>query len=950
MSTRSARGVLALVLLPLLVGCEPEKPTPDVPDAPDDETPWTLVGQHPSAALMSISGRSATDIVAVGADDGTGGLVLRYDGTGWSRVENADLHDLWWVQAMDGGVTYAAGAGGTVLRDDGDGFVRLDTHGLGAQTLYGLWGSAPDDVWTVGGFAGRDGFLWHYDGAAWTDVPLPDDVPRGEDGAAPALFKVWGRAADDVWAVGTAGTVLHYDGSAWTVVPSGTDELLFTVHGNDDGVVIVGPETVLVGDERGLREDTPDGAGILQGAFCEPDGTLVVTGASGSAWSKAPRHDWVQHVNATGVSPESLHAVYVDPEGGRWAVGGSVLSAALDAGAIVHQGAAVAGYTAPPDEEDPPVTCPEGAIDPVPTGSIARRWNEQLLNSVRRDVPRPGVHARNLFHTSVAMWDAWAVYDDVADPMLLDDRIVLDADERAAARDIAISYAAYRVLDHRYATQVGGPTSVACYDAFMATLGLDPDDTHTDGDDPIAVGNRVGAAVIAHYADDGAAEATNYADTTGWDPVNDALVVDQPGTNVTDPDEWQILNLAQAETQNGIVLDAGLQGYIGSNWGLVEPFALGEPIGTYTYLDAGDPPSVDDADMTAWVMDVLRKHALHDPSDSDMMDISPGAYGDNPLGTNDGVGHALNPVTGLPYAPNVVKVSDFSRVLSEFWADGPKSETPPGHWNVLANDVADTMEAAGTPLRLGGDGDALDRLAWDVHLYLALNGAVHDAAIVAWGLKREHLGPRPITLVRWMAENGQSSDPGLPNYHPDGLPLEDGVTELITAETAAPGGRHHHLRWYIGEVAVYSWRGEPGDRANDTGGVGWMRAKDWFPYQRRTFVTPAFPGFISGHSTFSRAAAEVLTLATGSPYFPGGLGTFTANAGSYLVFEDGPSETIALQWATYQDAADQAGQSRVYGGIHIWPDDAQGRVLGFEVGHLAYAGALPYWDGTARVE
>src|SRR5207249_2887985 len=72
-----------------------------------------------------------------------------------------------------------------------------------------------------------------------------------------------------------------------------------------------------------------------------------------------------------------------------------------------------------------------------------------------------------------------------------------------------------------------------------------------------------------------------------------------------------------------------------------------------------------------------------------MIDVSPGAFGNNTLGTNDGTGHPVNPVTALPYASNVVKRGDFARVLAEFWADGPSSETPPGHWNVLANGVAD---------------------------------------------------------------------------------------------------------------------------------------------------------------------------------------------------------------------------------------------------------------------
>lgn len=51
--------------------------------------------------------------------------------------------------------------------------------------------------------------------------------------------------------------------------------------------------------------------------------------------------------------------------------------------------------------------------------SVARQWNEALLDAIRVDVGRPTVHARNLFHTSVAMYDAWAAYDQVADTYFL---------------------------------------------------------------------------------------------------------------------------------------------------------------------------------------------------------------------------------------------------------------------------------------------------------------------------------------------------------------------------------------------------------------------------------------------------------------------------------------------------------------------------------------------------
>ncbi|MEP7051169.1 MAG: vanadium-dependent haloperoxidase, partial [Pseudomonadota bacterium] len=209
-----------------------------------------------------------------------------------------------------------------------------------------------------------------------------------------------------------------------------------------------------------------------------------------------------------------------------------------------------------------------------------------------------------------------------------------------------------------------------------------------------------------------------------------------------------------------------------------------------------------------------------------------------------------------------------------------------------------------------------------------------DAAIAAWELKRKYLSSRPITLIRYMAEHGQRTDPEGPAYDPQGLPLIDGLIEVITPESAAPGERHEKLSRYVGEIAVRGWRGEPGDRTQDDGGVGWELGVEWIPYQRRTFVTPAFPGYISGHSTFSRAAAEVLARLTGSEYFPGGLGSYSFKPG-YLFFEYGPSAPLSLQWASYYDAADQAGQSRLWGGIHISFDDFEGRRAGASIGKTA---------------
>jgi hypothetical protein len=190
-------------------------------------------------------------------------------------------------------------------------------------------------------------------------------------------------------------------------------------------------------------------------------------------------------------------------------------------------------------------------------------------------------------------------------------------------------------------------------------------------------------------------------------------------------------------------------------------------------------------------------------------------------------------------------------------------------------------------------------------------------------------------MIRYMGGRGQSSDRSGPSYHPEGLPLVPGLVEVITADTTAPGGRHQALAGHEGEIAVRSWTGTPDDRETETAGVAWILAVDWVPYQMPTFVTPSFAGYVSGHSTFSRASAEVMAAFTGSAYFPGGLGTFTVPAGS-LEFEAGPAQDVVLQWATYYDASDQAGLSRLYGGIHISADDLAGRRMGAACGLAAW--------------
>lgn len=413
------------------------------------------------------------------------------------------------------------------------------------------------------------------------------------------------------------------------------------------------------------------------------------------------------------------------------------------------------------------------------------------------------------------------------------------------------------------------------------------------------------------------------------------------------------------------------------------------------------------------------------------IDISPANYGNYVLGTNRPVGkqpgRSVNPKTGQPYDPVMVKRATFYRSLAEFWADGPNSETPPGHWNTLANYVLDEMPKKGLDYKWNGQGDVLGHDEYSLMLYLSLNGALHNAAVVAWGIKGHYQGSRPITVIRRlaaMAEEDEAFAEKLVTMSGGFLKMVEFESEIMSTpqelmqqywqqqeggrpdgvpENAMPYDSVYQFSPYlydqdyeeyelvrtkpktsIRKLAVWAWRGHSDfgyglgeffrkDFRNlsfrkyversvnqffsqpfrELGGTGWILAENWMPYQKTNFVTPPFPGFVSGHSTFSRAAAEVLSYVTGSSFFPGGLGQYkaprfhfeavdyyedlaeTRGEGAELNLKAAFDPGFTFQWATYCDAADQSGISRIYGGIHASFDDLPARKIGAKIGLLA---------------
>lgn len=630
-----------------------------------------------------------------------------------------------------------------------------------------------------------------------------------------------------------------------------------------------------------------------------------------------------------------------------------------------------------------PEEVPEDSFENLHEYSVARIWNEAMLEAIRNDFARPTVHARNLFHGSAAMYDAWAAYEKSSSTYFLDTRIgdyyipfdgVPIPEEKDKARHEAISYASYRLIKHRFKNSPGAAETLGQITKLLQTLGYSESNESTNyvSGSPAALGNYIADQIIQFGLQDGSNEINDFANKF-YKPVNPPLQPELPG-NITqvDPNRWQPLKLQTFIDQNGNET-SNSPPFLSAEWGHVVPFALKDADLSiksrggnkyWIYHDPGTPPLLATSKPTALSEEFKQSFLLvsvwssHlDPRDNVSIDISPASLGNIQNypkefsghldfynfqnGGDKGTGYTVNPRTGLPYANQIVSRGDYARVLAEFWADGPRSETPPGHWYTILNYVNYH------PLiqkKFEGQGAELNSLEWDVKSYMAMGGALHDVAISAWGIKGYYDYTRPISALRYMAGKGQSSDPNQPRYHPVGIPLLTGYCELVKVGDPLSGSNGEH----VGKVKLYAWRGPDyiSNPQTDFSGVGWILAENWWPYQRPTFVTPPFAGYISGHSTYSSAAAEVLTRLTGDEYFPGGIGEFLFKKNEYLVFEEGPSTDLRLQWAKYKDAADQCSLSRIWGGIHPPIDDFPGRHIGEKIGGNAFEWAKLFFFGT----
>jgi hypothetical protein len=483
---------------------------------------------------------------------------------------------------------------------------------------------------------------------------------------------------------------------------------------------------------------------------------------------------------------------------------------------------------APPDDPDTPGTpwpIDDVRYRPSINDNVILKWDEELLQAIRAYPPLTGptITARALGVLHTATYDAWAAYDPVAKGTQYGSALRRPAAERTLEnKNKAISFAAYKTLLDLFPesryTDIGTKVNFA---AQMTELGYTTDGSDTST--AAAVGNTAAQAVINYRHTDNSNQLNGYADTTGYQPKN-------TWDKVIDPWRWQPL-CVPLPAPGATTCDGAVQKYTTPQWKDVKAFS------PFAYQVTGPVKTPSGAYSTA---DIVQEY-------NDSKDLS-----------------------------------DTAKVTAEYWADGPKSEFPPGHMAVFAQVLSRKR------------GNSLDT---DAKMFFTLGNAVMDASIASWATKFKYDFVRPTTAIR---------------------------------------------EFYKGQT-IRSWLGP-------YQGYGNVSADRWQPYQNPSVVTPPFPEYVSGHSTFSAAGTVVLNGFTQNSVFGA---TITIKAGSSL-FEPKtadhptgytPATDVTLSWPTFNAAAVDAGISRRYGGIHFKSGDEHGRMLGTQVGSFVWSKAQSYING-----
>ena len=293
----------------------------------------------------------------------------------------------------------------------------------------------------------------------------------------------------------------------------------------------------------------------------------------------------------------------------------------------------------------------------------------------------------------------------------------------------------------------------------MTGLDYDPNDASTDPTTPQGVGNLAAKLVLDYRATDGSNQTPLPDGTVGY-PNNTTYQPTNRWNQVADPTRWQPLcvltvtgvanNMPPIPTGDSCAApNYTLQTPATPQWQNVKPFGPLDPVTHYPTLFAASRPP-----------------------------------------------ERQRPTSPIEELKDSSNLSETQKARADYWADGPRSEFPPGHWRC-------------SPRRCRGSGRTPSTRTPSCSS--RLGNALMDASIASWAAKYQYDSVRPMTAIR------------------------------------------HRYK----DKSVNSWLG-PGK------GYGTVLGQNWLPYQELNVVTPPFPEYVSGHSTFSAAARTVLVMFFGN--------------------------------------------------------------------------------------
>jgi len=319
-------------------------------------------------------------------------------------------------------------------------------------------------------------------------------------------------------------------------------------------------------------------------------------------------------------------------------------------------------------------------------------WQGVAVKAISNSRLSAPAAARALAITATCMYDAWAAYDDHAVGTQLRGALRRPADERTPFnKQQAMSYAAYRAL-----VDLLPSDAESMYKPLMRRLGYDPGNRSTDIETPIGIANVSCLAVLefrhhdqsnqlADMPSNGTEPMGPYEDWTGYHPVNPPGTVPikfATGMSVN-ADHWQ--PLTYTDSRGGLML----QRFAGAQWCYVVPFAMSKGDEFRSAIEPG-----------------------------------PLKYGSR------GYLEQVNELVDIS-----ANLTDRQKMIAEYWADGPNTAQPPGHWTQFAQVVSER------------DHHSIDE---DVKMFFVLSNAMLDAGIAAWDAKRAYDSVRPITAVDFL--------------------------------------------------------------------------------------------------------------------------------------------------------------------------------------------------------